>query len=276
MSRFVFSFAITVFFINMATAQKSFDITIKLDSSINPQKIRYQYADGKSIIFLPDTFGNKRVIRFKREYYSTLASFDISYTDSAQITYSNDFFIGNKPATIKFYFKPNNENKLYYSAIVNASPIYDTAANIIWSKMKSFMTDTAVTKENVAFDNFLKQHADFYKNDSLKHVFDKFYRSHLNRAMLFLKKYPDNYFSFWYFIHQVAQVNSVLGNDTAYLKEQLVYLKSVFPAKYTESVEGKTLIETYEAIIYTLRLNRTAPPFTVSALNGKRINLSAF
>jgi len=276
MLRFIFLFAITVFFINMAAAQKSFDITIRLDSSINPQKIKYQYYNGKSIIFLPDTFGNQRVVRFKQEYYSPLASFTIYYTDSNQNPYNNDFFISNKPAVISFYFKPNNENKLYYSAIVNASPIFDTVANKILGKLNAFMTGTAMTKENAAFDLFLKQNPNFNKNDSLKRVFNKFYKSHLNRAMLFLKKYPDDYFSFWYFIRQVAQVNQVLGKDTAYLKEQLAYLKSVFPAKYTESVEGKALIETYEAIIYPLRLNKTAPLFTVTAIDGERINLSEF
>ena len=276
MLKSIFLFAITFFFINMATAQKSFDITVRLDSSINPQKVKYQYYDGKNIIFFPDTFSNRRVVKLEQEYYSPLASFTISYTDGTKITYSDNFFISDKPASIDFYFKPNNENKLNYSTIVNASPIYDTVNNVTWRKLKAFMIDTAMAKENAAFDHFLAQNPNFNKNDSIRNVFDSFYKSHLNRSMLFLKKYPDDYFSFWYFTQQVVQVNRALGHDTGYLKEQLAYLKSVFPAKYTENIEGKTLIQAYNAVIYPIMLNKAAPLFNVTAIDGKKINLSAF
>jgi peroxiredoxin len=95
--------------------------------------------------------------------------------------------------------------------------------------------------------------------------------------MEFLKQYPDDYFSFWYFIQQVAQPNSVLGNDTAYLKQQVTYLKAVFPAKYTGSIEGKSLIKRYEAALPPLlQLNDDAPAFSLTTVNGSKISLSDF
>jgi hypothetical protein len=181
---------ILVFFFNVARAQKSFSVTIKLDSSIIPQKIHYQYYNGKNLVFLPDTFGEKRVIILKDQYYSPFASLNISYTDSTNTPYDNDFFINDKPASIKLYFKANNENKLKYNAIENAAPIYDTITNKTWRELQAFMSDKTVAKENEAFDSFLKQNKGFAKNDSLKKVFDGFYKARLDRSMLFLKRYP--------------------------------------------------------------------------------------
>jgi peroxiredoxin len=269
--------AITFFTLPFVSyAQKSFNITIKLDSSINPQNVRYQYYDGKNTTLIPDTFGNKRVIVLKDKYYSPVTSINISYTDSAKAFFDNDFFIGDKPATINFYSKPNKENKLLYTSIKNAVPIYDTAANKTWAKMVAFMTDTAVTKQNEAFDLFLTQHSGFIKNDSLTRVFNTFYKARLNRSMLFLKQYPNDYFSFWYFTQQVAQLTGALSKDTAYLKEQLAYLKEVFPAKYTGSIAGKELINAYEAKIKpsAIKLNETAPLFTITTIDGKKISLN--
>ncbi|WP_184548696.1 TlpA family protein disulfide reductase [Mucilaginibacter sp. FT3.2] len=276
MLKIIFTFIITVFFISTACAQKSFDVTIKLDSSIIPQNVHYQYYDGKNITSLPDTFGNNRTIVLKGKYYSSLVSFNISYAGLEKINYDNDFFISDKPAIIDFYFKANGSNKLGYNSIKNAVPIYDTAANKTWGKLTAFMTDTSVAKENIAFDSFLTQNKGFGNNDSLRQIFNTFYKARLNRMMLFFKKYPDDYFSFWYFIQQVAQPNSILSKDTAYLKEQLTYLRAVFPARFIGSTEGLELIRAYEAKIKptVLKLNEAIPTFSVTTIDGKKISLT--
>lgn len=275
MLKFILLSCITVFIINMAYAQKSFDLTIKLDSSINPKNVQYQYYDGKDKTFLPDTFGNKRVVVLKGEYYSPSATFTISYLDAANNPYANVFFISDKPAVINFYFKANNDNKLNYNSIENAVPIYDSTANKSWGRLQAYMTDTSVTKENMAFDDFLQHNKAFGSSDSLTRIFNVFYKKRMNRIMSFLKKYPDDYFSFWYFKDQVAQPNSILRKDTAYLKEQLTYLKTVFPAKYTGSIAGKELIKTYETKTTPspLKLNEPVPPFTITTIDGKKISL---
>ncbi|MGZ3753878.1 MAG: peroxiredoxin family protein [Mucilaginibacter sp.] len=216
------------------------------------------------------------MIVLKNKYYSPLASFTINYTDLINTSYRNAFFLNEKPAVINVYFKANNKNELNYSSIENASPIYDITVNKVWQGLTAFMIDTAMGKENKAFNEFLEQNKNrLGSNDSLKRIFNNFYKTRLNRIMLFLKKYPNDYFSFWYFRQQVAQPTSVLKKDTAYLKEQLAYLKSVFPAKYTESIEGKELIRTFEdATKPSLKLNEMAPPFTITTIDGKKISLS--
>lgn len=270
----IFSFiTITLLSVELANAQKTFQVTIHLDSSINSKGIRCQYYNGKNTVILPDTFSNKNLLRFSDYYYSPSASFEIDYIDGTRTTYNSNFFLGEKPAAITLYFQPNKEFKLYYRAIKNAKPIFDTAANKTWARLNAFMTDTVMKKENQAFDLFLAKNPDFNKNDSVRRIFNGFYKSHLNRAMLFLKKYPNDYFSFWYFIQQVAQPEGVLRNDTAYLKEQLLYITSVFPAKFTNTAEGRALIEKY-AEKYTLKRNTASPAFNVITIDGKRISLT--
>lgn len=262
---------ILIFCVKVGYAQKNFNVTIKLDSSINPRKVQYQYFDGKSLVFLPDTFGSKRLIVLKGTYYSPLTSLNVSYTDSTKTYYGNDFFITDKPAVINFTFKSNTENRLDYTFIKNATPIFDTVANKTLARLNEFCL-----MENKAFDRFFQDNKKGFRgNDSLTTVFFKIYKNRLDRIMLFLRKYPGDYFSFWYFHQQVAQPSmNDLKKDTSYLRLQLLYLKSVFPAKYTESIEGKELIKTYEAMLNPLRINKFVPGFNITTLDGKSISLS--
>lgn len=273
MSKSISLFFVFIFFTTLLFAQKRFDITIRLDSSINPQSVHYQYYNGKNLTFVPDTFGNVRTVNLKGEYFSPLVSVNISYSDPSKTYYGNDFFINDKPALINLYFKPNKENMLNYRTAANAYRIYDTTSNEVWRKLKSFTMNESDSL--VLF--FDRNKKGFQGNDSLTRVFNRIYKGMHQRAMLFLKDYPDDYFSFWYFYQQVAKPSfDYFKNDTAYLKSQLAYVKSVFPPKFTESIEGKEIIKTYEAIINPLKINENVPAFSVTTLDGKKISLSVF
>src|SRR6185312_13371755 len=116
MAKFAFIFFIALCTVNTLFAQKTFEVTIKLDSSINPKKMHYQYENGKGITFLPDTFGDSRNVIIKGTYYSQLLSFTASYVDTGKKYYSNDFFLTDKPAALTFYNKPNDDMELKYSS----------------------------------------------------------------------------------------------------------------------------------------------------------------
>lgn len=278
MLKTIFLLFIALSFVDIAFAQKRFNLTVKLDSTINPEKIHYQYNDGENLTLLPDTFGDKRTIVLERDYYSQMAIITISYIDSTKKSYATDFFLNDKPAVIVLHFKANDNNELGYTQFKNAVPIYDSTANKSWGKLQKFMIDTVMAKENMALDLFLKQNNGFGNNDSVRRVFNRFYKRHMNRAMLYLKRYPEDYFSFWYFIDQVAQPNGILKQDTAYLKEQLAFFKAVFPVRYTGSVEGKELIKAFATAINppppALKLNEDVPPFSITTIDGKKISLN--
>lgn len=275
MRKIIFFFLFAVLYSAMANAQKTFNVTIKLDSTINPQKVHYQYYNGYDKVQLPDTFGNKRVVVISDQYYSPYASVSVNYSANGKGYNSDNLFIGDKQAVINLYFKPNNKSLVNYGLTENATPV-DSAHNKTLALLNAFMADKSVTKENREFDDFLATHKNFYQSDSLRRVFKKLNKRYLNRQMAFLKQYPDDYFSFWYFIDQVAQVQGEYDDDPAYLKEQLAYVKAVFPAKYTGSIEGKRLIEKYEAaLMKPLQLNDEAPLFNVNTIDGNKISLKA-
>jgi len=66
-----FIFLVFICFSQIAFAQKKFQITIKLDSSISAPKVRYQYDDGKTTIYATPDGGNKKnEIILKGRYFS--------------------------------------------------------------------------------------------------------------------------------------------------------------------------------------------------------------
>jgi thiol-disulfide isomerase/thioredoxin len=253
----------------MVYAQRHFDITIVLDESINPKHIKYQYYNGKADIMLPDTFGTRKKVVFKSVFYSPFASVNISYNNPTDGNYySNSFFVNDKPALIRFHLTPNNQNKLTTSSVVNASPIFDGSVNQTYRALQAFEA-----KEDTALISFLNINPNFNKNDSIRRTFDRLYKAKLKRTMLFLKQNADDYFSFWYFRDQISKT-TLLATDTGFIKEQLSFLRSAYPAKFTTSIEGKELIKTYTSFLNPLEINETAPPFTITTLDGKRISLN--
>jgi thiol-disulfide isomerase/thioredoxin len=263
---------VSLFFPSALFAQKTFNVTIKLDSSINPKKVHYQYDNGKSIIFMPDTFGDNRTIVLRGAYYSQYAAFNINYSDSAKNYFGNDFFLTDTPAKIDFYFKPNKDGSLDYSHIENAVRVYDTVDNKILLNLWAF-----TKKEGMALGTFFNQNKGALgRNDSIKQEFVKLYKTRIKRAMLFLRNYPDDYFSFWYFRNQLVQLpNGFLNRDTAFLKEQLAYFNTIFPAKFTKSIEGQNLQKIFDAVLNPVKTGEMAPAFSLIDLNGRKIDLAA-
>ncbi|MFD2864437.1 TlpA family protein disulfide reductase [Mucilaginibacter antarcticus] len=257
---------------NVVLAQKTFNVTIKLDTSIAVKKVQYQYYNGKTLTFGTDSIiGNTIIIKDK--YYSPLASVNISYYNGD--SYDCDFFVSDEPASITLNFKQNNNNKLVITSLQNATPIYDTTVNKLWAQQCTFISSPVYQEENRTFDAFFEQKPNITGNDSLRNIFKQYQKMFLNRTMAFLKQHPNDYFSFWYFINQVCQVNRLLGSDIAYLKEQLAYVKNVFPAKFTRSEEGKHLIENYNLAINPIKVNHAATPFDITTVDGKKLSLAS-
>jgi|GEM_PF-1296781 len=271
MLKFILLSFIVIFFTNICCGQKHFQLTIKLDSSINPKNIWYQYSTGKTTFTSPTTINQNTEIVLKDSYFTKYASFKIMYTDKEGTTYLSDFFLWDKPAEINFYCKPNTEQLLLYKHIKNALPVYDTATNKTYRELTHFNKD-----ENLALYNFSQKHQkQLYSNDSIKMVYAQMLKSIQIRSMQFLKKYPDDYFSFWYFKNEIA-IESLTDTkiDTVYLKEQLAYLKTTFSKKYTQNIEGRVLIKMYERKLYPLKTHEAAPLFNIKTIDGRNFTLS--
>ncbi|HEY9533063.1 MAG TPA: TlpA disulfide reductase family protein [Mucilaginibacter sp.] len=257
-----------------ASAPKTFDLTIKLDSSINPKKAYLQYYDGKNLQLLSDTVGLERVVHIRKKYYSPLATFEISFLDSARNGYSKEFFIGDKPAMVTLHYKPGTDHELIYSDARNVTPVFDSSDTKNWGwiiKMRALHSQ----KEAALLENFMKNNPNFQQNDSLKNRYGQLYKAYIRKDMSYLKQAPADYFSFWFFVHQSSQLNGVLSKDKAFLQEQLTFLKTTFPAKFTGNAEGRYLTKKFEDKINAvpLQLNQAIPAFTVTGTDGKKISL---
>jgi len=271
MVKFAFFFFIALCITNALFAQKTFELTIKLDSSINPKKMHYQYENGKGTIFLPDTFGDSRNVIIKGIYYSQLLSFAAGYVDTGKKYYYNDFFLTDKPAALTFYNKPNNYMELKYSSSQNVKRVYDTVENKIQRELEAYKR-----REDTLFIAFMMENQDrFGKSDSLRRIFKKLYKKSVLNAMAFLKRYPDDYYSFWYFRNQLVQLpNGFLNTDTTLIEKQYAYLKAVYPPKFTQSEEGKNLLQLFETWLNPLKKGEPAPLFSFSTLEGKKLKLA--
>jgi peroxiredoxin len=256
---------------------KTFNLTIKLDSSIAPKRVWYQYYDGRNTILLPDTLTGRREVVIRRKYYSEQASFIISYMDSARVGYRLEFLIGDKPAAFTAKLIPNDEHLLGYTDLKNAIPTEDTVVNKSWAHRVAFMKRYSNPKENAEADLFLKQHPDFYKSDSLKQIFAGFMKHFQQLDMDWIKTYPNDYFSFWYFNNHIAEVSS-FNSDKAHLQKQLNFYKTVFPARFTNTIEGRWMIKKFEDRIHAIPFKPAdvVPVFAIKTIDGKKINLNQF
>lgn len=256
---------------------KTFDLTLTLDSTIDPKRVWFQYYDGKNNILLPDTLTGKRVVVIRRKFYSEMASFTVNYLDSAKQGYRFEFLISDKPASFTVKHIPNEEHLLSYTNLKNAIPTKDSVVNKSWAHRVAFMKKYSDPKENAEADIFLKQNTEFYKSDSLKKVFAGFMKHFQQLDMDWMKTYRNDYFSFWYFNNRVADVSGFDG-DKAHLQQQLDFYKNTFPTKFTNSVEGKWMIKKFEDRIHgiPIKTGDDVPIFTLKTIDGKKINLNQF
>jgi len=256
--------------VTVASAQKKFQIRIKLDTSIASQKIKYQYDDGRQTVFFPDSLSNKTNVILRGKYFSKYASFTVSYLTKENQLYLNTFFLGEQPAQIDLYYRPNPNQALSYKKLLNAQDVFDSTTNKTYRDLIHFNKDY-----NIAIWKFSQKHlSQLNKNDSLRKIYKGMLNSVNERTLSFLKEHSNDYFSFWYFKHQLTTALHDFKPDTAYLRKQLAYIKATFPAKYTQSFEGVTLINTYEKVINPLTTSETAPSFSVKSIDGKKIDLN--
>ncbi|MES2375936.1 MAG: redoxin domain-containing protein [Bacteroidota bacterium] len=259
-------------------AQKTFNLTLKFDSTINPKRVWYRYDNGKDPA-VTDTIHAAQTAIITGEYYSPLIAVTIGYIDTTHTGYTNDFFISDKPASITLHYKPNtnranNEWQLGYTSINNATVVFDTLDNKHWGRIIK-MRETYSKDVAAPLYTFTQQNPNYNKNDSLRTLFNLYFKAYTRRDMSYLKQYPDDYYSFWFFINQSSQLNQLLSDDKAFLQEQLAFAKSTFP-KFINSIEGKALVEKFEHKIKAVPLvmNQPAPAFMVVGVDGKTISLT--
>jgi hypothetical protein len=239
MTKRLFTFLILIYLSHATLGQKHFQVAFKLDTSLVLKKVRYQYDDGKRIVFLGDSISKSPNVVIRGKYFGTFATLDIIYNNKDGMLYVSKYLIGDKPAQIDLYYKPNVDQLLLHKRLVNARAVYDVSSNKTYRDLINYNRE-----ENLAVYNFTQQYKSELKtNDSLQKVYWGMLRSVNQRTLGFLKQHADDYFSFWYFQHEIATSLGAGNPDTALLREQLSYLQTTFPQKITQSFEGREMIK---------------------------------
>lgn len=254
-------------------SQKTFDITLSLDSTINSNKIFCSYEDGKDTVYLQNKFVNN-ICNLTGEFHSKFILLRIDYTNLNGNYCSNLFSINERPAKIHLtYNNSANETRLNFDNLKNANPELDSAIIKLNQELFTFRKKEAVAVANL----FEKHQSEIGRNDSITLLSQKLYKALNDRTILFLRKHPKDYFSFWYFRDQVAKASMVLmPGDTTYFRSLLNTFKSIFPTSYTNSFEGKELANKLEGLIKAKEANKFALPFSIKDMAGNMISLSDF
>lgn len=261
---------------NIYSQKKKFDLTIVLDENIDAKKIFCRYFNGKEDIVVKDTF-IRNSLTLRDEFYSKFMSFEIEYRVNKKNSYSSEFFIGNRPAKIALKFQTEeSDNKLKSIAMTNVIPTHDTSANELFKKFVQYR----IIEATAVSDFWQKHSVGIYRDDSLRQINDILFRNLNARSILFLRKYPRDYFSFWYFRTQVVAPSLVFfAKDRLYLKDLLDSMKSIFPKKHIKSMEGQLISKNIQNMININeppKLKSVAPAFIFTDINGERINLLDF
>lgn len=256
-----------------AFSQKRFDITISLDSNINSKQIFCSYENGKDTIYVKNKFLNN-ICKLQGKFHSRFILLRINYTNNDGGYCSNLFSINESPVSIRLTDnKGANETQLSYHKLKNAVPETDTAIARLNEELFTFRKKEAEAVASL----FEKHQSEIGRNDSITLLSQKLYKALNDRAILFLRKHPKDYFSFWYFRDQVARPSMVLmRGDTSYFRSLLDTFNSIFPRFYTKSFKGQELTNKLDGLIKAKETKQVALPFSMKDVEGNIVNLSDF
>ncbi|GAB3352142.1 hypothetical protein GCM10027566_11090 [Arachidicoccus ginsenosidivorans] len=174
-----------------AWSANSFDILIKIDSSINPKNIRIEYFDGKNKNIVSDNF-SKNILRLHGVYYSEYVTFTISIINGVFEKNKIIFFVNNHPAKICLSQEnKDHETLLKYHSLKEILPAFDTVYNRLFKELS-----TNRRKEVASMNNFWKQNSKGPTNDSLHRLFKKITQALNDNTISFLQNHSNSYYSF--------------------------------------------------------------------------------
>ncbi len=250
-------------------SQKKLDVTITMDSGINPKNITVEYFNGKNNVLVTDSVKNN-VLQVKDIFYSPFSPLTISYGIHNKF-YTNCFFIKESSAKISIKLCKSKCNEPFSFFYKNAILVTDTSSYTMSKNIFLYRLEAA----NNISQLFLKYAPEkVFSNDSLKNIYFSLYKELNHRTILFLQKRPLEYFSLWYFRTQIVIPSiGLLKEDTVYQKRLLTSFVKIFPKEIHNSKEGETIKHLLKSRIEPVNEIGLAPDFSVTTINKERISL---
>jgi len=269
MKLFLIVISSIIFLQSALYSQKKLDVTITMDSEINPKNITVEYFNGKYNVSVTDSV-KKNVLQVKGIFYSPFLPLTISYVIDNK-SYSNCFFIKESSAKITIKLCKSKCNEPFNFFYENAILVTDTSSYTMNKNISLYRFEAA----NNINQLFLKNApGKIFSNDSLKNIYFSLYKELNQRTILFLQKYPLEYFSLWYFRTQIVIPSiGLLKEDTVYQKGLLTSFVKIFPKEIHNSIEGETIKHLLKSRIEPVDEIGLAPDFSATTINKERISL---
>ena len=147
----------------------------------------------------------------------------------------------------------------------------DTAQNI---RLKGLLNFTK--KEFDAYGKFWKNNSNPESwDDSIKDLSKQLVKTKNEKTIAYLREYPNDYFSFWYFKDQIINAGMYFfSKDTNYLKYLLNNFTQIFPKKNSTGIERSAVLNKLQAAINPPSANQVAIPIRLTDTSGKFLTLS--
>jgi thiol-disulfide isomerase/thioredoxin len=175
--------------------------------------------------------------------------------------YKNFFFLGEKPAKIKFLPAAKDSSPLDRYVLTNA---YDFISER--NKMNAYVA-TEVAEVKKYFEKYEKVIFDGNHKDLQDHFFELDRRIYI-KSIEYIKKTGNSYFSFWYFRSNAhysgLPVDSILS-----------IFNSTFPVSFKKSTEGNAYRQLLTGKLETKKGN-SAAQFSAKDIKGNTVALSSF
>ena len=262
---FFYTFLLISFY---TIAQKTFHLTVNMDTTIDIKKLNIYCDNGQNLIFATDSVQNN-FLSIKGKYYSKYVTVHIEYDVNSSNAFYHEFWIADKKAILSL--KKEGDGELAYNfKSVNAIDIYK-ANKKLYDNLKKYI----IEESNNMSD--LWKNSNQYENPS---KFDSLHRevfiSMLKKSSVYIKMHKDNYFYFWYFIDQYYKgAKIIFPKDTSLRLAIRDSLVSIFPKKIVSSFEGNKILQEIEVFLRP-KINIASPLFKVNDISGNIIDINQF
>lgn len=256
---------IFLLFSSSSVAQKTFHLTVIIDKTIDIKKLNISCDNGKNMISATDSFKNN-TLNITGEFYSKYVTVHMDYDANSSNAFYHEFWISDKKAII--YLKNNGVGDLFdNSRLINTIDILKENKKL-FDNLKEF-TIEELNKMNVLWEN-----SNQYEN---RFTFDSLQREHfmsiMEKSSDYIKKHNNNYFYFWYFIHQYYEGSKIIfAKDTSLRLTIRDSLISIFPQKFITSFEGNKILQEIEVFLRP-KINIATPLFKVNDMTGNLIDI---
>jgi len=249
-------------------SQKRLDITIRFDKNIDISKLYSIYHNGYRDIDFKDSIKNNE-IKINDYFINEEVPFKITYGVSNQSKTSLMFFVNEKKSLVDVGF---SNNEVYYKEQKNIQPL-DTS-NKIYNDFMKCRVDYA----NQITQLFNKHSSEVYSNDSIHKIFLTTFRKLTDTTISILKKYPNEYISFWYYKDQIIIPSlGLFKSDTSYLNEIISEFKKSYSKKFLKTKEGEYFINSINVRLNpSFNTNTKSPDFKLNDITGVTQTISKY